>query len=590
MNHTPDADPAGQPSPDTPPPGAPHPPTGSAFFSWLRKLDIVRGSDRWFAGVAGGIAARTGLDPMLVRGIFIVLALLGGPGILVYLLAWLLLPDATGRIHVEEIFRGRASAGVLTTAIILAALVFIPAALSIVVPSIASPFSVWGWGTWGVLGLPSWLSTTLSWIAWIAILVFGGLWLRKVMLQRGRSQHTGSAAPDETATPNATAATAASAAFTASATGPATGPAAGSQSDAGAAQGPAAPGAPSSAPGADGFTAHATAFADRSEEFAHRVGEQAGAWGQRAGETATRWSDEVGKQADAWSARYAEHHDAHKLGAGHTVLTLAVALLAAGGAAAWAFSADPVLPFSSAIHPAAIAAIAAALGVCAISLIIAGVRGRHTGWVGFLSFLGVLALLVTVVLPWGTRFLPFGTMHVTGGSVPGAVLLAGTSEVDLTTLRPGDTDLLLWHLAGRSEIELPESTPALVTVRMLAGQISDANDDGERMAGPLLNKTLAVNMRDRDTTRGVPHVTVYVLAGQVTISGADGATDAPGPSYGEDDRGREPDERAQGLESEIARVDWMLENPDITEGKRKGLERKRAALELKLDHELEGAR
>lgn len=601
MNHTPDADPAGQSSPEPPPPGTTPPPTGSAFFTWLRNLGVVRGRDRWFAGVAGGIAARTGLDPMLVRGIFVVLALLGGPGILLYLLGWLLLPDFTGRIHVEEIFRGRASAGVLTTAIILAVVVFIPAVLSIVIPGVHTPFAAWGWGAWGVLGLPDWLSATLSWIAWIAILVFGGLWLRKVMLERGRAQQSGSTTAPGPAQGEAQPGSAPHGA-TSEAHGSAPGPH-GSTPD------PAAP----TPPGAAGFTAQTTAFADRSEEFAHRFGEQAGAWGQRAGETAARWGDEVGKQADAWSARYAEHHDATKLGAGHTILTLALALLAAGGAAAWAFSTEPILPFASGVHPAAIAAIAAGLAVLAISLIVAGIRGRHTGWVGFLSFLGVLALLVTVVLPWGTRFQPFGTMHVTGGSVPGAVLLAGSSEVDLTTLRPGDSDLVVWQLAGRSEIELPTDTPALVTVRMLAGQLADADGDGEHMAGPFLNRTVAVNVPDRGTQRGIPRVTVYMLAGSATLIGAVPGTDedreqlkldAQREAQREAERQAQEDarraaeadardarsERATELEAEIARVDWLLENPDITEGKREGLERQREALTQKLDRELEGAR
>ena len=49
--------------------------TSGRFFSWIRGLGIERSSDRWFAGVAGGIAAKAGIDPLIVRGIFVVLAI-----------------------------------------------------------------------------------------------------------------------------------------------------------------------------------------------------------------------------------------------------------------------------------------------------------------------------------------------------------------------------------------------------------------------------------------------------------------------------------------------------------------------------------
>ena len=44
-------------------------------------------------GVAGGLAARLDIDPLIVRGAFVVLAVAGGGGILLYLLGWLLLAE-----------------------------------------------------------------------------------------------------------------------------------------------------------------------------------------------------------------------------------------------------------------------------------------------------------------------------------------------------------------------------------------------------------------------------------------------------------------------------------------------------------------
>ncbi|OOG47172.1 PspC domain-containing protein [Rhodanobacter sp. C01] len=51
-------------------------------------------SDRKLAGVCGGIAEYYGWDPTLVRVAWIVLTLLGGSGILIYLIMWLVMPEA----------------------------------------------------------------------------------------------------------------------------------------------------------------------------------------------------------------------------------------------------------------------------------------------------------------------------------------------------------------------------------------------------------------------------------------------------------------------------------------------------------------
>jgi phage shock protein PspC (stress-responsive transcriptional regulator) len=62
-----------------------------------------RADDRMIAGVAGGIGDYTGLDPVIFRIGFIALALAGGAGIALYLLAWLLIPKAPDeRSHAEH--------------------------------------------------------------------------------------------------------------------------------------------------------------------------------------------------------------------------------------------------------------------------------------------------------------------------------------------------------------------------------------------------------------------------------------------------------------------------------------------------------
>jgi phage shock protein C len=57
-----------------------------------RKLYRSR-TDRKLAGVCGGLAEYFNLDPTLIRVLFIVLAVLGGSGIIIYLAMWILVPN-----------------------------------------------------------------------------------------------------------------------------------------------------------------------------------------------------------------------------------------------------------------------------------------------------------------------------------------------------------------------------------------------------------------------------------------------------------------------------------------------------------------
>lgn len=52
-------------------------------------------SDRIFAGVLGGIARRYGWNATLLRLLYVIISIvsIGFPGILVYLVLWLLIPE-----------------------------------------------------------------------------------------------------------------------------------------------------------------------------------------------------------------------------------------------------------------------------------------------------------------------------------------------------------------------------------------------------------------------------------------------------------------------------------------------------------------
>jgi phage shock protein PspC (stress-responsive transcriptional regulator)/uncharacterized membrane protein len=111
-------------TPTTPAAGATAPPADAAphdgwFFGWVRGLGIVR-ANGWLGGVCGGIAARTGIDPLIVRGVFVVAALLGFPALLLYVAGWVLLPDLHRRIPLQQL--GRTPLGPLAITIGIIAL------------------------------------------------------------------------------------------------------------------------------------------------------------------------------------------------------------------------------------------------------------------------------------------------------------------------------------------------------------------------------------------------------------------------------------------------------------------------------------
>lgn len=104
-------------------------------------MEVRRGTDHWIGGVASGVAERFDLSPILVRGIFVALSFLAGLGLLVYGLAWALLPGPDGRIEAQQ-----AAAGRWSTSMTWALLFFIGGAIGF--PWF---FSWWDGGFWTFL-------------------------------------------------------------------------------------------------------------------------------------------------------------------------------------------------------------------------------------------------------------------------------------------------------------------------------------------------------------------------------------------------------------------------------------------------------
>src|SRR5690606_3561942 len=96
---------------------SPAPPAENSFFSSVRRAGIVRTSDRWVGGVCGGVARKLGVDPLVVRAVLVASVFLVGIGLVLYGLAWALLPEESdGRIHVQELGRGNSDVALLGAA------------------------------------------------------------------------------------------------------------------------------------------------------------------------------------------------------------------------------------------------------------------------------------------------------------------------------------------------------------------------------------------------------------------------------------------------------------------------------------------
>lgn len=111
-------------TPPSPPPAAPPRPA-------LRR---TTGDARVLGGVATGIARSLGIDPILVRVTFVVLAIFGGSGIILYLAGWIFIPeDGRASSAGERFFRDHNALAIGASVL---ALIFV------VGPMLA-------WGLWG---------------------------------------------------------------------------------------------------------------------------------------------------------------------------------------------------------------------------------------------------------------------------------------------------------------------------------------------------------------------------------------------------------------------------------------------------------
>lgn len=454
-------------------PGAP----GEEFFARIRALGIVRpDGGRWAAGVAAGLARRWGVDPLIVRGAFVVLSVVAGSGLALYGVCWLFLPHPDGRIHAQEVMAGRVTAG------------FVGSVLAIIS---GVPNSWWQQGRFGWQPFSGGLLT-------LAAIGFAIWWI----VSRGSAGAVGPAAPPTPTAPG----TPPTPTFS-------NGPAGATSANAN----PQDPGIAPDLSGSGGSGPAGTAYepptpgsggADTPELPGAAGAPTFGGTGQPLGGSTEPLTAAGPTVAVAVP-------DTHRPSRAITLATLGAALIAAAVVVLIdLFVTDlPAAPW--------LVATAVALGVVALGLVAAGLSGRRGG--GLVPLAIVLAIVAINGATWRSVD-GFGDRTWAPATAAAATaqpfdLGAGNAVLDLrsaavtagaTSASPVRVPVNLG--AGNLRILLPATATAQVDAEVGLGNISD-NVNGTQRSGPGSKLTIASG-----TSAPVLVVTVDVGVGNVEVS------------------------------------------------------------------------
>jgi phage shock protein PspC (stress-responsive transcriptional regulator) len=485
------ATPPPQAPPAPPPPQAPAappqasaatpPPTGTGFFGWLRTLGVPR-LPGWIGGVAAGIAARLNIDPIIVRGVLVVFALFGAPAFLLYGAAWLLLPDTSGRIHLERLFAGvwdRALVGI--AAFLLVGL--FPLAFG--APSFAG--GLWeaaGGGFWGMPWFNPFGFNPLP-IIWALVLVGGAVAL--IVWLANRSRTTERETPPEVAFARYEAAAQTRAAGTAApgAGAPGAGaPGAGapvwdasgadaSGATAAAATATAATASPTSpippsAPSPPTAPANGAASGDydewRQRHEAWRVEHDAWKRSQTEANRAARaqLAAQNAARAAEFQAQAEQERQQRRATRPRTSFAFVIAAL---GAAMLAGAVASLIALSTEAADVAVAiGLAAATVITALSMVVAGALRRRSGFLAFVTIVLFVCTLGAAAIPGTPRFVIGSTFDAVSSStyvVPaGSVQLVVDDRLDGAA--PVETEVL--QGAGSVAIDLTDGARADIRV------------------------------------------------------------------------------------------------------------------------------
>lgn len=478
--------------PGVPPPAAhDRGPATDRYFDAIRRTGIVRTDDRWIGGVAGGIARRLGVDPLLVRGLLALSLLVAGAGFIVYAAGWMLLPEERdGRIHAQEMLRGNFDGADIGAGIMLligltwdGARVFF-----------YSPFSwLGGW----VTGL-FWIGAVGAMIALVVMVVSK----RSPGPRPGQSPPGGQAAPPGTPPRPGSATPAAEPTppnpYVSDAVGPADVPGPGAQGTGPAAQWYRQPGPTRAFPAQPAYGSAAYGPALVTEPPARPEPGAPPSAQATAPRTRGPGSAMVGSVLGVWA------------------LALAALLLADRAGAVDA--------------PLALIGIGGLVGLCGLGILVSGLRGRTSGTLGAVAI--VALVLAGPTLAWDATRTDIGQAHQallgTASFQPtsvataerGYAFAAGTWTVNLTSLdeSPELVEVPIAMAAGDLTVIVPSDAAWVATVRMTAGSVAlqragslTSEDDVLQRASVLESDAVA------DGAQPTLRVVVDAVAGSITI-------------------------------------------------------------------------
>jgi phage shock protein PspC (stress-responsive transcriptional regulator) len=390
----------------------------------MRATGVVR-QPGWIGGVCTGIAERIGIDPLIVRGIVVVVAVLGGPAILLYAAAWLLLPDRFDQIHLERLFRGTVDAPIAAIAG-LVVLSMLPVTQGFWTAGAAF------WHSGATIGRAVW--TVLLLAALVAVIVW--------VARRSGPTITSAAPPAAPA-----AGTPAPDASTGSATAATS-----------VLPTPIVPLPKPERPGADATTEDFAAWRDQQSSWkAERAAFQA----QEAAslrEVNLARAQERREAAAARNAVYVERRAAWlranpRLSGGIVASAIGFAILA-GGIAALVASTLPTWKGGE---------VAAGLGVATLVLgiviVVAAAFGRRNGFMVFLSVVVLVATLLAAAVPNDRTLV--GTRFETSGAGSFSQL-AGSMSVTADAGSTGTVDL--WQGIGNTDITIEKGETVRVEI------------------------------------------------------------------------------------------------------------------------------
>lgn len=454
-----------------PPPGGPVGSPSNAFFNWFRNLGMPRGQDRWIGGVASGVAHRIGLDPILVRGLFILLAVFG-VGVLLYGIAWALLPEPDGRIHAEEAGRSSWTAG-MTGAVIFTVLgVF------------SRPFgwftNDWGWGFGGFVWAAIWVGAVAFFVYWLAT-------RNKDGAPAGASPHGAEAFPPAAAASGPGTSTYGSEYDKPASTS--TAPAPGSHSG------------PSHSPGssfgsASGLGSGSGVGSTSSFGSTPAAGTGYGPSGGYQGPPRPTYPQPRPYPQPA----PVPPKPAPRGPSGAAIaLTLGAAMLAAG--AVLGLNALEFVELGLNVVPVA---IASALIVIGLGVVVTGALGRTSGILGFLAAVGlVLSLVFSAGMQWtASNFAIASSRTWTSTAAPAAgdgySVVAGNGTVDLRGVSGsrigGPAVVPVNAVAASVTVIIPDDVPVKVETQMALGNVEYATpSDSGRQSGVWQPGTYIIN-------------------------------------------------------------------------------------------------